>query len=140
MGLNKSKNLSSAKKTCDIWFSKYIRLRDADQYGMCKCITCDTVKHWTEMDCGHFQSRRYLATRWDEKNAHAQCQRCNNFQGGEQYRHGHQIDLRYGEGTARFLEGQARLMHKYSKQEIMDLAKYYKQEAEEIAKQKGINL
>lgn len=140
MGLTRSKNLSSAKKTADEWFSKYVRLRDADSNGMCKCITCDTVKHWKEMDCGHFQSRRYTATRWHSQNAHAQCQGCNKYQSGEQFRHGKEIDLKYGEGTAQFLETLSRKLFKMNKTEVMETAKEFKLQAEYIAEQKGIKI
>lgn len=140
MGLIRSKNLSSAKKTCDEWFSRYIRIRDANHNELCKCITCNTIKHWKEMDCGHFQSRRFSATRWHEQNAHAQCQNCNKYQAGEQYRHGLEINALYGEGTAEHLEQLARSIHKYNKVQIMELAQYFKQEAEELANQKAIQL
>jgi hypothetical protein len=140
MGLNRSKNLSSAKDTCDTWFSKYVRLRDANHNELCKCVTCNTIKHWKEMDCGHFQSRRFSATRYHEQNAHAQCQSCNKYNAGEQYRHGIEIDLLYGEGTADYLEQLSRSMIKLNKVEVMELAQYYKQEAEKIAKEKAIQL
>ena len=138
MGLKRSKNLSAAKATCDEWFSKYIRLRDANQNGLCKCVTCSTVKHWSDMDCGHFQSRRYTATRWDEKNAHAQCQACNNYGSGEQYIHGIEIDALYGAGTAQVLQDTARLIHKWTKDDVMAMARYYKQETELLIKEKNI--
>jgi len=138
MGLIRSKNLSAAKATCDEWFSKYIRLRDANHNGLCRCITCSTVKHWSDMDCGHFQSRRFTATRWEEKNAHAQCQSCNNYGSGEQYRHGIEIDSLYGAGTAQELEEMARLLHKWNKDEVMAMARYYKQECEQLIKEKII--
>ena len=140
MGLSKSKNLSTAKKTCDTWFSKYIRIRDANHNGLCKCVTCDTVKHWKEMDCGHFQSRRFMATRWQEQNAHAQCQSCNKYNAGEQYRHGIEIDLLYGEGTADYLEKLSRSIVKLNKVEVMELAQYYQQETIKLAKQKSLEL
>jgi len=140
LGLKRSKNLSSAKKTCDQWFSKYIRLRDADANGMCKCITCDTAKNWKEMDAGHFMSRRYMATRYDEMNCHAQCQRCNQYGAGEQYLHGKMIDALHGEGHADYLEEQSKKLTKYNKQQLMDLAKEFKHLAELQSKSKGITI
>lgn len=140
MGLTRSKTLSSAKKTCDEWFSKYIRIRDANHNGLCKCITCDTVKHWQEMDAGHFQSRRYSATRWHEQNVHCQCQGCNKYQAGEQYKHGKAINLMYGDGTADFITQQSRSLHKLNKNEVMELARYYRQETITLANQKGIEI
>jgi hypothetical protein len=87
----------------DVLFSKYIRLRDADEFGMCKCITCGTRKKWNEMDQGHFQTRKHLSVKYHEKNSNAQCRKCNSFEGGRQYEHGIAIDKKYGAGTAEML-------------------------------------
>ena len=81
-------------------FSEYIRLRDANRQGICFCITCDRPFLWNEGDAGHYVQRDRLATRYDEKNVHAQCKYCNRFRSGEQYIHGVKIDKMYGEGTA----------------------------------------
>jgi len=88
----------------DAIFSKYIRLRDADESGMCKCITCGEKFFWKKGDAGHFISRDRIATRWDQRNVNAQCPRCNRFRGGEQYLHGIAIDRIHGKGTAELLK------------------------------------
>jgi len=81
-------------------FSLYIRLRDADN-EIVSCVTCGKTRHYKDsIHCGHFQSRRHKATRWNEKNAHPQCAGCNTFNQGEQYKHAQYIDKRYGRGTA----------------------------------------
>ena len=92
------------------------------------------------MDAGHFQSRRFLATRWNEYNASAQCQKCNQYGAGEQYKHGKEIDALYGEGTAEYLSTLTRSLYKTNKTEIMETAKEYKLQAEYIAEKKGIKL
>ena len=140
MGLTKSKNLSKAKKTCDKWFSLYIRLRDANNSGTAKCVTCDKVDHWRSFDCGHFQSRRYLLTRYNEMNAHSQCVSCNQWGSGEQYKHAKAIDDLYGKGSASELENKARGMQKMTKQDVMELAREFKAMAEELAEQKGLEI
>ena len=72
-------------KKLDTVFSLYIRQRYADRNGMVKCCTCSTVKHWKEMDCGHFMSRKHMSTRWVEDNCSTQCKKCNVFRYGEAY-------------------------------------------------------
>lgn len=84
-------------------FSEYIRLRDANPQGLCFCITCNRPFNWREGDAGHYVQRDRLATRYDEKNVHAQCKYCNRFRSGEQYNHGVAIDKKYGDGTAKKL-------------------------------------
>ncbi|MBW3545546.1 MAG: recombination protein NinG, partial [Bacteroidetes bacterium] len=55
----------------DTIFSEFIRLRDSDHQGVCKCITCGDLKHWREMDAGHFVTRENMGTRWEEENVNA---------------------------------------------------------------------
>lgn len=140
MGLTKSKNIKQAKNSADEWFSKYIRLRDCDSNGFIRCITCNESKRWNESDAGHFQSRRFLATRFNEYNVNAQCKGCNSFGAGEQFKHGKAIDLKFGEGIADELETESRRMVKFSKVELMEMAREFKDKAEELAQQKGIEL
>lgn len=55
------------------------------------------------MHCGHFMSRRFPSTRWDELNCNAQCAGCNMFGSGEQYKYSVALDDKYGKGTAEAL-------------------------------------
>ena len=73
------KSISKLKKELDKWFSLYIRLRDAEQ-GIAQCFTCGKIDHYKRLQCGHFQSRRHHATRWNEQNCQVQCVKCNMFE------------------------------------------------------------
>lgn len=88
-----------AMKAADKWFSEWIRLRDADANGYAPCITTGKRRHWRDMDCGHYLSRAKQATRYDERNAHAQSGNANRFQGGHFMEHGLAIDRIHGPGT-----------------------------------------
>lgn len=81
------KKLSRSKlvKKLDTVFSKYIRISSADKNGYCTCVTCGVVKHWKEIQAGHFMSRKHYSTRWDEDNVKIQCVSCNVFRYGEQF-------------------------------------------------------
>ena len=80
-------SISKLKKELDKWFSLYIRLRDANDFGLVQCFTCGVVKPYNKgMQCGHFQSRSHLSTRFDEVNCQPQCVGCNMFKQGEQYK------------------------------------------------------
>jgi hypothetical protein len=130
--MRQSKNKKNAKSKADKYFSKYIRLRDSDSNGLSKCITCGTFKSWKEMDCGHFQLRDREPTRYDERNANAQCKNCNRFRSGLQYEHGKAIDRKYGEGTADELAQKAK-MNSFRKQHDYEwIAKEYKQKIEQL--------
>lgn len=70
------------KKQLDTIFSQYIRRKYANEEGMVKCYTCTTVKHWKEIQNGHWIPRHNLATRFSEDNCRPQCVACNMFQKG----------------------------------------------------------
>jgi len=106
--------ISKLKKKLDQLFSQYIRRRNASD-GMCVCFTCGCNKHYKEMHAGHFQSRRHIATRWDEVNVQVQCPKCNLFNQGEQYKFSVYLDQKYGEGTAEELRVRANTVVKLSR-------------------------
>jgi hypothetical protein len=55
------------------------------------------------MDAGHYMPRQDLATRWDERNVHLQCKKCNGFRGGEPEKMAAYIDAYYGPGESEHL-------------------------------------
>jgi hypothetical protein len=66
----------NVKKNSWKLFSRYIRLKDADDNGFVKCVTCGTVKHYKEMHAGHYLHNK---CDYDERNVHPQCIKCNHF-------------------------------------------------------------
>ena len=90
------------------------------------------------MQNGHFQSRKHLATRWDEENCQVQCVGCNMFKAGEQYKFSIALDAKYGEGTAEELEFLARTIMKVSRIDYEEKIGYYKELVEKLKKEKGI--
>lgn len=120
-------------------FSEYIRLRDSDNNGTCKCITCGDFKHWQQMDCGHFVTRDNMATRWEEENCAAQCQSCNRFKGGKQFEMGLALDKKYKRpGLASDLVLKAKFVCSWTDNELETMHKYYKAEAKALREQKGM--
>ena len=123
-----SKTKSLAKKKADKYFSDFIRKRDAQK----PCVTCGNYK--SDKDCGHFVSRRFEATRYDEKNAHGQCLKCNRFENGNQFEHGQAIDKMYGEGTAEKLFIKSKMLCKRKKSDYEFIAQEYKSKLEQLCK------
>ena len=136
------KSISKLKKELDKYFSLFIRLRNAtDHEGLCQCFTCGKVGHYKSggMQNGHFQSRRFMATRYSEDgNCEVQCVACNMFRGGEQYKFALALDSKYGEGTAEELEILDRTIVKFTRVDYEDSIRYYKATVEKIKKEKGI--
>jgi hypothetical protein len=133
------KSISKLKKELDKWFSLFIRLREANSEGLCQCFTCGKVAHYKKgMQNGHFQSRSFLATRYDEENCQVQCVGCNMFKSGEQYKFSVALDSKYGEGTAEELERIARKKIKINRWQYEGEITYYKDAVNKLKKEKGI--
>jgi len=125
---------SKLKAKLDKLFSEYIRKRDSDHRGICKCISCgkEAPAFGGSIHAGHFMSRRHLATRWDEKNVNGQCAGCNTFRGGEQYRQSIGIDRKWGEGTSAELEQRAHTIVKLSRTDYEEAIANIKQKINEL--------
>jgi len=91
------------KAKLDNVFSEYIRLRDSDENGYGRCISCGKIVHWKEADCGHFVNRRHLSLRYDEKNVNLQCRACNRFQEGNAIGYNHGLVEKYGDSVIDYL-------------------------------------
>lgn len=127
----KKKSVAQLKKIADAEWSKYIRLRDSDQYGYGNCITCGVKKFWKEAQCGHFISRKISLLRYDELNTSLQCVGCNMFKSGEQYLFAKAIDDKYGAGVAEELNNQRFTTHKFTVAELEAIIADAKQSTKE---------
>ena len=119
--MKKKQTITQLKKKADIYFSKYVRYRDAQKRGgeyYALCITCDKLLLIKQMHAGHFQSRRHNSTRYDDENVNAQCPACNTYNQGEQYRYAKALNLKYGDGTADKLVLLAQEYHKLTVEEL----------------------
>jgi hypothetical protein len=119
------------------WFSRFIRLRDSDDQGNCRCITCGRIGHWKSFDCGHGIGRQHKSTKFHEHNNHAQCKRCNGFEEGRKDVYHVQVDRLYGVGTWDRLLALSRTSCKRGSFEINAMTEHYRKMAQALAKQKG---
>lgn len=96
-------------KVADQEYSRYIRLRDSHggETRTGTCITCGrhlTVYSngkWGEGQNGHFITRGFMVTRFDDMNCHLQCAHCNAWR--DKYdmtqAYAKEVEKRYGKGT-----------------------------------------
>jgi len=125
----KKKTLKYWKNKIDKPFHEYIRRRDADDNtGYCGCISCGKKVHFTETDAGHFIGRQHLATRYDERNVHAQCRKCNRFEYGRQY----EYSIALGKKLSNQLLQKSRGVLKLTDPEWQEIYDTYKTKLEEI--------
>ena len=127
--------ISKLKKQLDTIFSLYIRLRYSDHNGYASCYTCGVVKFYKDLQCGHFQSRKHLATRFDETNCQVQCPSCNVFKYGEQYLFGKKL----GKEVADLLLAKTRERVKLTRSDYKEMIIYYKELVNNLKKEKGLD-
>jgi hypothetical protein len=113
-------------------FSDVIRLRDADENGMVKCITCGDEYHWTLITCGHFVKRGNMATRYNLKACGPQCGLCNSTHDGKEDEHAAYIDRTYGEGTAESLRKIGREEKHYAEFELQGMLEELRKEVKNL--------
>lgn len=121
----------------DTWFSRFIRIRDAFESNgtlVNKCFTCGKPKQAKELECGHYQSRKHINTRWSELNALPQCTYCNKWKYGEAEKMAIALDLKFGTGTAEKMRTEAR---KPTKQNETLISDYYRNLVNNIITQKN---
>lgn len=86
------------KKLADANFSRFVRQKYANQEGEVTCYTCPYTNHWKKLQNGHFVSRFYLNTRYDERNCRPQCYTCNMFRNGMAPHFAERLIKEYGPG------------------------------------------
>lgn len=90
------------------------------------------------MDCGHGVGRQHMATKYDEKNNHAQCKHCNGFHGGMREVYKEEVNKRYGPQTWDLLLIKSKSVSKWGQFEVDQMEKHYKTLALEMMAKKGI--
>jgi hypothetical protein len=104
----------------DIIFSQMIRLTHADEHGMVACYTCDVLKHWKQMQCGHFVSRAQMPTRFSVKNCRPQCKTCNEDLRGNLAVFAERLEAEEL-GIVEILQEQGRAIQDYGRDELKAL-------------------
>lgn len=95
----RKKTTSQLKKELDKLFSLYVRTKYTNERGEVRCYTCPAIKNVKSIQCGHFISRSYLATRFCEENVRPQCVGCNVFGNGKNVEFARCLEIESGIGT-----------------------------------------
>lgn len=121
-------------------FSQYIRLKYAlPGSGICFCISCHRPHHWTDIQNGHYMSRRYMATRWSVDNCRPQCVACNIFNQGNIQAYRRSLVAEMGEQKVNMVEVMARTaVAKYGHFELEAMIDFYTGEVKRIRQEKGL--
>lgn len=131
--LRRSKSRINYRKRFWAIFSEYIRRSYSDSNGMVKCVTCDNVAHWKEMDAGHYIPKSLgLAVYFEEKNVHPQCSGCNRFRHGNQTKYALYLLKTYGNDVLHALDALQRTTRKIPEYEYLELIDAYKRKLDAL--------
>lgn len=109
----------------DAIFSRYIRLKYANEKGIVQCFTCNKRLPIAAIQNGHFISRSNLATRFMEENCRPQCPRCNSVHNDDKQPYIEALE-RDKAGLAQWLESVGRAVVKPSLDELKQLIIAYR--------------
>jgi hypothetical protein len=114
-------------KAAQLVFNKYIRERDKDEL----CISCKQTPK--KVNAGHFwNANNHWNVRFDEDNVHVQCERCNSFLSGNLLEYRTNLCLKIGQERFDQLEARARITRKFTKDELKELIKKYKEKYNQL--------
>lgn len=123
-------DLQDLVNTADAIFSKYIRLKAADENGIINCFICGMPYTIAESDAMHYVRRGNMFLRYDERNVKAGCKGCNQHKGGNYIEYTRQLE-KLSPGITEYLLTEGNLVYKYSHDElkamIADYSKRIKQ-------------
>ena len=92
-----------------------------NKHGYVKCFTCHRKRHYTEIHCGHYASRKNMCTKFLEINNNPQCEVCNISYNGNRTQYKKALDRKHGTGTADYIDELARKTCKWIKSDMIDL-------------------
>ncbi len=120
-------SLKSKIKLLDNVFSQFIRFRDTDENGYGKCVSCDAIKHYFDLDAGHYINRKYMSLRYSEINVNAQCYHCNRFDEGNSSGYALGIIKKYDERMIGALEIAKHQTYKRTEFELKVMIDHYRE-------------
>ena len=111
-------------------FAMYIKKTHSADGEWCNCFTCDKPIQIGSHDChaGHFISRAYSPTKYDEDNVRPQCGGCNGYGNGKPIEFERRLKLEIGAERVELLKRMATNSYKWSKPALIDQINYYKEQ------------
>lgn len=123
--IEQDENLQSLVEDADVWFSKFIRLYYANEKGQVECYTSGRKYHWTQIQCGHYISRKHFATRWLPENCRPQSEYDNCHLNGNLEVFKEKLEAE-DKGIVTWLEEQARQISKPTRDEMKQIIVEYR--------------
>lgn len=127
-------SVSKLTKELDTLFSRVLRLSTAKD-EICTCYTCGLQIHYKKIHAGHYISRYYKITRWDERNVKTQCLMCNIYRKGNSFIFRQNLVRDYGEETIKSMEESAKMLVRGTsfKEDLLKNIDIYKAKLKELS-------
>lgn len=134
--VKKEKSVSKLTKDLDIVFSKFVRFSHAKN-GLCACYTCGHEAPFKKIHAGHYITRFYKATRWDERNVKPQCFMCNIYRKGNAVIFRQKLVKELGEEEVKEMEVSVNMLIRggLDRQYLQDKIAYYKEKVDNFSLQ-----
>ena len=131
--MKKKKKLSRQDyvRELDTIFSKFIRLRDCNDRGIVVCPLCWARIPREKAQNMHFVSRGVMKHRYDEKNCHAGCMRCNVILNGNYIVYTRRMQKTYWMGFVDRLIAD-KWPYKIPTPMLVDMINYYSQRVDKL--------
>lgn len=112
----------------DTEYSLFRRMSAADRHiGSVRCVTCNTPKHWKDIDLGHYITRAIHAVRYDDQNTAPQCKKCNRFMNGMPHEFRAYLVRMYGEQGVQELEVRAGMGNGWTAELLREKIRFYRE-------------
>ena len=134
----KKQKLSTVKARLWKVVSRYIRTKAADANGYASCVTCGVIKHFTELQAGHFiPKKRGNSIYFVEENIHPQCVRCNNYESGNLIEYSRYMKDMYGEEKIDELLALSRTTVKFTVNDLLAMEDEFKEKQKNLDHMSG---
>ena len=122
-------SLKKEKEKADKIMSIYIRLRDClkttNTTELGKCYTCGNTFHFDDLQNGHFESRRFNSTRFDENDCRIQCYSCNVCLNGNYIEYTKRLINEIGQDGVNRLHDKARTNKRFKAVDMLEIQQYF---------------
>jgi len=127
-------------KKLDTIHSIYIRLKNTDENGFGKCVTCGTTHKYINLQNGHYIDRANTQFRWLEDNCNIQCEDCNCYKSGNLIKYREYMIDKHGISHVIALETQSLRPFKVSKSDKESLLKLRRSQCRILLKDKNFSV
>lgn len=135
-GIKKEKKLSWYKDKAWEAFSRFIRTRDClfttgdPDWG--KCVTCQKMTPFKQLQAGHFIAGRSNAILFDEQAVNIQCYGCNVGKKGNYVEYYEYMLERYGRDVITELRGKKYMTVKFDRTMLTAIKEHYEEETQKL--------